>query len=215
MVQVASRELVEATGLEHKYSLSSEADAPLVYLVHGRAGTYDVMWTFRRCLPEVVHIVAPQAPNFDELGGYSWWDVSSGRKTSDAAEESVARLQQFMQIVPSRHNIRPHKTLALGFSQGAGLLSVLLQKAPQQFAGVGLLAGFVIPLEGPTKQSLPPVFMAHGSADDILPISKAREGAAHLEGLGFSVSFVEDQVGHKVGTTGMRALKEWVQRILA
>ncbi|MBX7144723.1 MAG: hypothetical protein K1X79_09755 [Oligoflexia bacterium] len=215
MIQVASQQAVQALGLEHKLSLCSDPSAPLIVLVHGRAGTYDVMWTFRRCLPEQATIVAPQAHLFDEFGGYSWWNVESPGSPMEKAAEAVGRLDQFILKFSDYYKLQPRKILALGFSQGAGLLSVLLQQSRQRFCGVGLLAGFVLPTELGGQGELPPVFIAHGLADDILPISKARQGAQHLQGLGFPVSMVEDDVGHKVGTAGMRALKEWVQKLLS
>ena len=203
------------TKLRHKRVIAADRTAPLALLVHGRAGNYDVMWTFRRTLPEGISIVAPQAPLPDPLGGYSWWDLEAPDKMRRGAEEAAAQVQNFLEKYITYYNLAPRTLIAYGFSQGAGLLSVLLQRQPELFAGVALLAGFVIALDDPpVSVSLPPVFMAHGERDPAITLEKARHGAKVLEDKGYQVEFITDDVTHKVGTLGMRALKNWSANLL-
>jgi len=205
----------ERTGLRYRYLMASDPAAPIVYLVHGRAGNREVMWAFRRSLPEVCTIIAPEAPLADPIGGYSWWLVEPGRNHQPEALGAADRLGAFIRSVESLHGLSPCLRLALGFSQGAGTLSVLTQREPLLFRGVGLLAGFVIRLpDALPAETLPEILMAHGSADEVVPIADARAGYVHLRERGFPVEFVEDPVGHKVGTSGMRRLREWAGSIV-
>ena len=45
-------------------------------------------------------------------------------------------------------------------------------------------------------------------------IERARQSAALFGGLGLDVTLVEDDVGHKVGVEGTRALKTWLFGVL-
>ena len=214
--RIGKKEAIDKLGLEHTYVLSSNTEAPVVLLVHGRAGSYRSMWTFRRCIPEGCHAFAVQAPYDDDQGGFTWWDILR----DDAREkglEAVKLLKNFLEQLPEAYQITPTRTVALGFSQGSGVLSLMVQRDPKRLAGLGILAGFVIPDKPPpdlSKSILPEVLIAHGIADEHVPISKAKRSNEYLESLGFKTEFIEDDVGHKVGVNGMRRLKEWLIEVL-
>ena len=197
--------------LEYKSDITGSPDAPLVYLVHGRAGNRDVMWTFRRCVPEGWNVIAPEAPLSDPLGGCSWWQVHPDGSRHEEILDAVDRLGGFMESIEKEKGLTPPFRLALGFSQGAGLLSVISQKEPSRFRGIGLLAGFVIQisLAEHGKEELPSILVCHGSLDELVTTERALSGVQYLRSLGASVEYVEDPVGHKVGTAAMRRLKSW------
>ncbi|WKZ56651.1 MAG: hypothetical protein QY326_07945 [Bdellovibrionota bacterium] len=199
---------VAKCGLRHKHVLSASSDSAVFYLVHGRAGTVDVMWTFRRVIPEHAHIIAVEAPIPDPLGGFSWW-LADDPEWRNVATDSLNMLVHFIEEAEALYGIRPRYRVALGFSQGGGLLSLLLEKGDPPLSALGLLASFVIEghkYSGPH----PPVFIAHGTQDEAVRIERARAGAAFLRSQGFAVTMVEDAVGHKVGSSAMRLLKGWL-----
>jgi predicted esterase len=78
---------------------------------------------------------------------------------------------------------------------------------------VGILAGFVPdglevhiserPLDGK------PFFVAHGTRDETVTIERARDSMKTLEKCGAQVTVCEDNVGHKVSATCLRALKDF------
>jgi len=174
-------------------------------------------------LPEGVTILAPQAFLSDPVGGFSWWDVSTYPRgedalisTREAIGEARSRLLSFLDNAVSYYKLAPRKVIALGFSQGAGLLSSVVQREPSRFSGVGLLAGFVIKEGEPAAfGALPPIFIGHGELDEVVPLALAHEGKSYLESRGHLTELHTDPVGHKLGSSGMRALKEWNLRVLA
>lgn len=215
MILEGSVETCATLGLLHKYHLCGKPNAPLVYLVHGRAGNFDVMWTFRRCLPDHCDIIAPQAPLADRVGGYSWWDVESSEGLA-AAHGALKALLSFMTSAPQAYMLNPPSMYALGFSQGAGLLSLIIQEYPSLLSAAALLAGFVIPSSAPARvDKYPPVLMLHGSQDTVVPLSKALKGKETLEQRGINITFHQDPVGHKIGAPGMRLLKDWLTEKIA
>lgn len=73
-----------AAGLVHRVAQpQAPGPYPTAVLIHGRAGTEDVLWVFRRAIPQGWLIVTPRAlyPDPNE-GGYSWT-----REASRGAEE--------------------------------------------------------------------------------------------------------------------------------
>jgi predicted esterase len=79
---------------------------------------------------------------------------------------------------------------------------------------VGLLSGFV-PRGAESLTSVRPlagvrVFVAHGSADELVSIEHARQSVGLLEAAGATVTVCEDDVGHKVSAGCARALQAFL-----
>ena len=143
MIENASAEAIQFTGLSHKIHRAASASAPCIFLIHGRAGNQEVMWTFKRVVPENWTIIAPQAPLSDPLGGYSWWLVKE-HWSKDEAIAASSLLLDFISKALSFYSLSPNKIYASGFSQGGAVLSLCLQAQPQLFSRVALLASFII-----------------------------------------------------------------------
>lgn len=208
---VSSAEQEDFVGLKFLYREGARRDSPLVVLIHGRAGTSEVIWTFERCMPFDATVVSLQAFLPDPLGGYSWWDMTSIEDSEAllgrAAERVGFSIERFVELF----EISPRKLFAVGFSQGAALLANAMLTNTVCLDGLALLAGFVpIPSAGGVPSKRPDVFIAHGTQDEVVAIDRARKGAEYLRGLGLKVAFVEDSVGHKVGVQGTRELKRWI-----
>ena len=144
----ASPEAQAALNLFHRRELSQGADAPLVYMVHGRAGDAGVMWPFRRVLPSQANIVAPQAFLQDRVGGYSWWDIEApaAQRKGDVLR-AADTLSTFIEKSRQYYELQPPYLIACGFSQGGILLSALLQRMPTFFRCIALLASEVYQLD--------------------------------------------------------------------
>lgn len=203
--------------LKAKFSLDSDPTAPLAVLVHGRAGNFDLMWTFKRCLPQQnISILTPQAFLDDPIGGHSWWLIEPKRDYRTDIELASSQIKNFIQEFITEHQLKPRSIHAFGFSQGAVLLSYLLLKEPLLFDSIAFLAGFIIQnpdLKIDLNKIKTRIFIAHGTQDRVVNIEKAREGRDYLLALGFDVKYVEDPVAHKIGTSAMRELKSWMEHV--
>ncbi len=210
MIVSSSADAERVLELKHKLLIQDPA-APLVYLVHGRSGNWDLMWTFRRLLPDHCNIIAPEAPFTDKVSGFSWWDVLDVENSKSNILLATDILQHFVQHSKAYYNLTSSCCLAIGFSQGAVLISVVAQRYPELFRGIALLAGAVFQIDSASSRG-PNFFIAHGKLDKTVSIEKAQSGYDYFKGLGWEGEFHQDNVGHKVGTSGMRALKEWAGR---
>lgn len=191
-----------------------ERTSPLLLLVHGRKGNAQVMWPFASTFRRDATVIAIQAPEIDG-DGYSWWNITLDDWRAAALRSASAIVPAVTDFLDSK-DLDPEFAVAYGFSQGAGVLSVVAQHSPEFFSGIALLAGFVVELSDGTQaggRALPRIFMAHGTEDQTVSVLKARAGAERLRQLGFTVDYFEDPIGHKVGSSGMRGLRAWSAEI--
>jgi phospholipase/carboxylesterase len=223
MRQPSTLEQEAIVGLPFLYRPGQDRSAPLAVLLHGRAGTREVIWMFERQVPPTAAVLSLQAPLPEPapLGGFSWWRLDADEEERIAAvRHAVERLADAIERFLELHELRPTRRIALGFSQGAALISAALLSQRLRVDGAALLAGFVVEPPAPATvpasfvHGKPRVFVAHGTKDEVISIERARRGAKLLASLGLPVTHVEDEVGHKVGIQGTRALKKWLDETL-
>ncbi len=188
----------------------------LMVLIHGWTGDENSMWVFTRGLPSDYWIVAPRAPYAGEPSGYSWrphQPETSGRHSLETLKPASESLLSLVDAYSSSVGIDAKQFDLMGFSQGAAMVNVMALLHPTRIHKMAVLAGFVPlgteeiiarrPLEG--KQ----VFVAHGTKDQMVPVERARVSNELLERAGAKVTYCEDEVGHKVSVTCLRALESY------
>jgi phospholipase/carboxylesterase len=197
---------------------SMSAFPRLMLLVHGLTGDENSMWVFARNLSSEYWMVAPRAPHTSQMeqGGYSWrttvGDVEDQIRL-EQLRDSAEALIHFLDDYSASVGLDAHMFDVMGFSQGAAVCSLLAFLYSERIRKVGILAGFVPigleelvsqrPLEGK------PFFVAHGTKDERVSIARARASIEILEQAGAHVTYCEDDVGHKVSVTCLRALKDF------
>ncbi len=197
---------------------SSEPSPRLLLLIHGLTGDENSMWVFARDLPSRYWLVAPRAPHPSQMeqGGYSWLASRSEAEELSTLDQLRPASGAVMQLVDeySRSVHLDASTFdVLGFSQGAAMASLLAFLHPERIGKVGILAGFVPDGMDAHVASLPladkPFFVAHGTRDSRVPVERARASIEVLEEAGASVTYCEDDVGHKVSLNCLRALNKF------
>ena len=185
---------------------------PAVVMVHGWQGNEKVMGIFERAVPKGTIVVSPRAPVEVAAESHGWFQVEGGEPSFLAGLEA---LQSFVRQLPQAYPVDPLRVLLMGFSQGASMCYALLSKEPELMMGVAGLAGF---LPGPARQWLAPgrlagkqVFIAHGTADEKVPVGQARAARDDLVRAGATVAYHEyEDVGHKLNAQGVRDLTQWL-----
>ena len=203
-----------ALSLEHRARVPEGAAGqrwPAVVMVHGWLGNENVMSIFERTLPSEVVVVSPRAPLPMDADSYGWYSRDADPATFAAGLEA---LRAFVRALPAAYPVDPAKVLLMGFSQGAAMCYALLLSDPALVAGVAGMAGFLPePAEAwaaPGSLAGKPVFMAHGTKDETVPVAQARAAAELLRTAGADVAYHEYEVGHKMNAEGMRVLKAWL-----
>ena len=189
----------------------------LLLMLHGFTGDENSMWVFARDLPSHYWIVAPRAPHVTEPSGYSWRPLHAGTYGRPSLEQLRPAADALIRLVDAYQlsaKIDARVFDLMGFSQGAAMSNLLAFLYPERIRKTGILAGFVPsgldelvaqrPLAGK------PFFVAHGTKDDMVPVERARASIEILEQAGAQVTYCEDEVGHKVSATCLRALKDFL-----
>lgn len=203
----------ERAGILHRlYQPTSPPPHRTVVMVHGRAGTEDVMWVFARVLPPNSLIVAPRAIYPDD-DGFSWMPyLPEHFPTFAELAEGTERLAFMIQSLPAVYGADPDQIYLMGFSQGAALCLSLAMRKRGLVQGVACLMGFV-----PAQTSLAnlselldmPLFIAVGKQDETVPYLASVKGANQLRWVGADLSYYEYDVGHKMPAQALRDLRQW------
>jgi len=191
-------------------------------MIHGITGDENSMWVFGRKFSTSYLIIAPRAPFPAQPFGYSWRDLSKhslqtdfGKPALHMLESSAEALIRLMDEYTASLKIEAHQFDVVGFSQGAAMVSIVGLMYPNRIRKMGVLAGFVpsgledVIAQKPLADKK--VFVAHGTKDETVTVDRAHEAVKLFEQAGAEVTFVEDEVGHKLGSNGMKALEEFLK----
>ncbi|HEY9153202.1 MAG TPA: alpha/beta fold hydrolase, partial [Anaerolineales bacterium] len=196
-----------------------EQPARLLLLLHGWTGDENSMWIFMRNFPLNYWIVAPRAPHAGEPGGYSWraprvpQTGTGGAPRLEDFRPSAEALIALVDDYAAQNRMEANQFDVIGFSQGAALTNALTLLYPERIRRAGVLAGFLPTGSESLVEKRPlngkPFFVAHGTLDEMVRIEYARQSVKMLERAGASVTYCEDEVGHKLSANCLRALEEF------
>lgn len=204
----------------------------LMVLIHGWTGDENSMWVFTHGFSSDYWLIAPRAPHVGDPSGYSWRPPHPGTlrqrfdKLNAAAQGSAFGKPSLETLKPATDSLislvdaysssvglDAKQFDLMGFSQGAAAAALLALLHPKRVHKLAVLAGFVPsgteeiiakrPLEG--KQ----IFVAHGTKDELVPVERAHVSVELLERAGAKVIYCEDDVGHKISATCLRALESY------
>ena len=218
MPDLSNTSLISVGGWTLRVRESMHPSPRLMLLIHGLTGDENSMWVFARDLASQYWMVAPRAPHPTGLPeqGYSWRPLqfdSLNQVGLDLLGSTADGLLHLVDEYSAAAGFEAGTFDVMGFSQGGAVASVLAFLHPERIRKAGILAGFVPrgleslvperPLQGK------PFFVAHGTQDEMVSIDRARASIDILEQAGAQVTYCEDNVGHKVSITCLRALKKF------
>jgi phospholipase/carboxylesterase len=186
---------------------------PVMLLAHGLTGDESVMWVFTRRLSQEYLMIAPRGLHPVMLGGYGWHgSIDRPWPTWQDLQPAVEDLLELLSTAnfPQADFSRMH---AMGFSQGAALLYTLALLNPERVQALAGLSGFMPEEAGELIARRPlegkPVFLAHGTKDELVPVDKARQAVELLEQAGAAVTYCEEEVGHKLSLPCFRGMEKF------
>jgi phospholipase/carboxylesterase len=195
---------------------------PLLILLHGYGSNEQDLFSFAEELPDNLLIVSAQAPYSMAFGGYAWYAINfddTNGKFSDLkeAEDSIDKIDTFIDDIKQKYNTNPDKTLLLGFSQGAILSYSLSFFFPNKIQHVIALSGYVNTELLPktiSKEITTDYYSSHGTVDQVLPVDWARNSKVFIENLGLKIAYSEYPVGHGVAPQNFYNFKTWIEERL-
>jgi len=183
---------------------------PTVIVMHGRGADAHDLADLAPMLDTApgCRFIFPNAPRPWEASpgmtfGWTWFDGWPPEPASLAA--SRESLLHFIDEVKTRYPTT--KLVLAGFSQGAMMaLDVGLRS---DAAAIVVMSGGLYEL--PPQVSRRPIFIGHGTLDDVVPVANARRARLVLEEHGFDVDYHEYPMGHQIVMEEMEAARQFLE----
>ena len=150
----------------------------------------------------------------------AWYDVSDAAIRRED-EAGVRTSQTHLEALIAREQERgtsPDRILLAGFSQGGAIALHTGLRHPERLAGVMALSCYLpvadkLAAEAHAANRDMPVFMAHGTMDPVVAISRAMQSRELLGREGYAVQWHEYPMPHSVCAEEIRDISAWLQRV--
>jgi phospholipase/carboxylesterase len=148
----------------------------------------------------------------------AWYDILGTdlprREDEAGLRESFAQVHALLAQEIAR-GVPAHRIVLAGFSQGCAITLGAGLRFGARLAGLAGMSGY-LPLAGHTEAERlaantgTPIFLAHGSRDDIVPVAAGRASRDHLLALGHAVQWHEYPMEHSVCMDEVQELQRWL-----
>jgi len=144
-----------------------------------------------------MHYISLNAPSVmkGNIMGYQWFDLyPGGIYISDAGpneyalvnqeiEISVDKLKKTINFYLNQLQLKTTDCFIMGFSQGGIIAFEYARRMNTKLGGIAIISGRIIKKNENTNTLLQktPIFISHGSEDNVLPISNFNESIQYLE----------------------------------
>jgi phospholipase/carboxylesterase len=218
---------------------SSEPLLPAVEISTGESPRLAIIWLhglgadghdFEPIVPELdlpfaVRFVFPHAPvrPISVNGGAEmrgWYDILgfglNVREDAAGIRVSAAAVTRLIDREIER-GLNAAQVVLAGFSQGGAIALHTALREPRSLAGVLALSTYLplretLAAERSVANANVPIFMAHGSADPLLPLALAEGSRRMLEGFGYAVDWHVYPMPHSVCMDEIAAIAAWLVR---
>lgn len=180
-------------------------------------------------LPDTpIRFVFPHAPIMPVTVNHgmrmrAWYDVLSVDFADRTDDDGVRASQQLIEALIAREKERgsPAERIVLaGFSQGGAMSLQTGLRHGERLAGIMALSTYLPIADSLAAEASPanrdvPIFMAHGTQDQVIPLIYARESRDILTAKGYSVEWHEYPMAHSLCMEEVQHIGAWLQRVLA
>ena len=207
-----------------------DADGSVIWLHGLGADGHD----FEPVVPELrlqgqlnLRFVCPHAPVRPVTinGGMemrAWYDILTLDRDGPIDEDGTrASSQQLVELIEREHErgVAYDKIVLAGFSQGGAIALHTALRYPHRVAGLMALSTY-LPLQRFFADEVAsvidadlrrlPIFMAHGSADPVLPMAMGERSRDLLQTNGFEVDWHEYPMAHSVCVEEIEDIRNWL-----
>lgn len=180
-------------------------------------------------LPPGLHVrfLFPHAPKIPVTinNGWvmpAWYDILTSdldRRVDEAGIRASAARVRALVARERALGIPSERIVLAGFSQGGAVALVEGLRHPEPLAGVLALSTYLLlddSLEAERNGggAAPPIFMAHGTQDPMVPLAAGSTARDRLRELGYLVDWQEYPMEHEVCMEEIRAAGAWLHRVL-
>ena len=178
-------------------------------------------------LPIGVRYIFPHAPMMPVSinGGYvmrAWYDISDAaiRREDEAGVRASQQLVEELLAREKSRGMAASRILLAGFSQGGAIALQTGLRHGERLAGLMALSTYVPLADTLATEANPanrgvPIFMAHGSADPMIPYARATASRDLLQQQGHAPEWHEYRMPHSVCPQEIADIGVWLRRVLA
>ena len=148
----------------------------------------------------------------------AWYDILQlGGGPED--EAGLRASQQLTEELIREQGLPANRIVLAGFSQGGAIALLTGLRHPERLAGVMALSTY-LPIAGKLAAERSdanrdvPIFMAHGSYDDLIPMGRAQASREALKALGYSVEWHDYPMPHSVCAPEIADISAFLSRVL-
>ena len=177
-------------------------------------------------LPKTVRFVFPHAPIRpvtinNGMRMRAWYDIfqfGGGAEDEKGIRESQGLLEQLI-AAEKQKGVAAGKIILAGFSQGGAIVLHTGLRHAERLAGIMALSTYLPIAETLQKEKSKanqdlPIFMAHGSYDDLIPLRRAEQSKDLLVKSGYPVEWRTYPMPHSVCPEEIGHIAEFLLRIL-
>ncbi len=189
------------------------APTSLVIFAHGYGSNGDDLIGLAPVLARALPTTAFVSPNAPEPvpgypGGHQWFPISrlDPHLLAQGARAAAGSLERFIDGELARHALPATACALVGFSQGSMMsLHVGLRRAEPLAAVVAFSGALVAPERLSAElRSRPPVLLAHGEADEVVPVHALAAARDALAAAGVGCRWrVSPRLPHSIGEDGL------------
>jgi phospholipase/carboxylesterase len=148
----------------------------------------------------------------------AWYDIlgwgSNVRQDADGVRASAVVVERLIDREIER-GMPSERIVLAGFSQGGAVALHTALRERRPLAGVIALSTYLplaatLAAERSTANAAIPIFMAHGTADAIVPLSFGQSSRGLLESLGYSVEWRTYSMAHTVCMEEVGSIGAWL-----
>ena len=178
-------------------------------------------------LPMGVRYIFPHAPTMPVSinGGYvmrAWYDISDVaiRREDEAGVRASQRSVETLLAREKARGVPANRIVLAGFSQGGAIALHTGLRHAERLAGIMALSTYVPLADKLAAEANPanltvPVFMAHGTHDPMISVTRAKESRDLLLQQGYAPEWKEYRMEHSVCPQEIGDIAAWLKRVLA
>lgn len=195
--------------------LDSNRKYPTIFTLHGKGSNEKNMLNLLTPLFDEFIVVGIRGDL--HLGmGYQYYELKGlGNPIRETFDESIQKLEAFIQYATDKYPIDSDKRYLLGFSQGAILSMTLALTMGEQLKGVVALNGYVpefVKTEYPLRSVKDvSIFISHGEFDSVFPIRIGHENEAFFHNLTQRLTFKTYPMDHGVSEENQQDFLKWIK----
>lgn len=197
------------------------AKPPVIILMHGVGSNEKDLFSFANQLPDSFLVISLRAPITLGKDSYAWYHLSfeNGKPISNPVEAETSRLMiiDFINNLKNKHAFNEKRVYLCGFSQGSIMAYSVGLTVPEKIKGIAIMSGRLLEEVKPmiaSKDKLKnlKVFISHGTNDNVLSISNAREANSYLKQVGINATYKEYSEPHTISNAMFNDMLIWLKK---